>query len=205
MWGPWIWNSWAPVYERLWVQDWVLGKTRDAVRQRLHEVGGDARSVLDVGCGTGQLLDEIAQLRPGLQLHGLDPSSAMIAQARQRHGRVDYRVGRLCDEDRGPFDLVCMCNAFPYVSDHDRAARELFRLTRPGGRCWIVQGNTETLYDVLGLAVIKLTVSRSTYHSARELHAIFCAAGFDESVTRMIDKALWLPSVQLCEFVRPVE
>jgi hypothetical protein len=97
-----------------------------------------------------------------------------------------------------------MCNAFPYATDHGRAARELYRLTRPGGRCWIVQGNTETLYDVVGLAVIKLTVSRAVYHSARALAGLFTAAGFVEGVTRMIDKPLWLPSVQLCEFLRPV-
>ncbi len=203
--GNWVWNFWAPRYDRLWVQRWALGKTRALVRERLAEVGQDARTLLDAGCGTGQLLEEIAGDRPDLALFGFDPAPQMIEQAVKQHrpGEIRYQVGRLCEERDGPFDIISMCNAFPYVGDHDRAARRLFELIRPGGRCWIVQGNTENLYDVVALRVVKMTTSRATYHSTRDLAAIFAAAGFEQGVTRMIPKPLWVPSVQLIEFVRP--
>ena len=58
--GKKIWDFWAPRYRRLWAQRYSLGPSRALVLERLAEEGGQAMTLLDAGCGVGQLLAAIA-------------------------------------------------------------------------------------------------------------------------------------------------
>jgi len=52
-----------------------------------------ARRVADIACGTGILADRIArQLRPD-EIYGVDMSDGMLAQARARSSKVQWREG----------------------------------------------------------------------------------------------------------------
>lgn len=83
-----------------------------------------ATSVLDLGCGTGQLMSEIAG---GRRLVGVDPAGAMLDIARTREGgervrwvEADARSARLGET----FDLVLLTgHAFQvFLSDEDALA-----------------------------------------------------------------------------------
>ena len=97
-----------------------------------------ARSVLDLGCGTGLLTVALAEGRP---VTGVDPAAAMLDVARRRPGgdrvtwlEADARALRL---DRR-FDLVLLTgHAFQvFLSADDRQAvlRTIARHLEPGGR-----------------------------------------------------------------------
>lgn len=84
----------------------------------------DARSVLDLGCGTGQLA---ARLAEGRHVVGVDPAAAMLEVARVRPGgegvtwiQADARSVRL----ERQFDLVLLTgHAFQvFLSDEDQRA-----------------------------------------------------------------------------------
>ena len=67
-----------------------------------------AKSVLDVGCGTGELLRLARQAGHTGRLCGLDPASAMLQQAQKRRD-VEWVLGDLASVDwRREFDLVVM-------------------------------------------------------------------------------------------------
>ena len=67
-----------------------------------------AESVLDVGCGTGELLRLARKAGHTGRLCGLDPAEAMLGQARQRPD-VKWVLGDLSSVDwRREFDLVVM-------------------------------------------------------------------------------------------------
>ena len=201
--GQWIWDFWAPHYNGLWAQYFVLSRCRALVRQRMAETTPDFSRLLDAGCGVGELLSELSDIYPKSEFHGFDPSERMIAEAQDKHPgeRIHHRVGTLDDQKEGAFDVITMCNAFPYVEDHFKGARHIRELLKPGGRVFIVQANTEGLWDKLGLAIVKTTTSRAIYHSAAQLEDIFSAAGFQADGVRRVDTWRILPSIQLCEFV----
>ncbi|HJV11405.1 MAG TPA: class I SAM-dependent methyltransferase, partial [Burkholderiales bacterium] len=102
-------------YDKKWAF-YVEATTRETLR-RLPLTA--ASCVLDVGCGTGELLRRLRAKVPDAVLCGLDPVPEMLDVARDKLcGREDLRVGYA---DRlpwtaGTFDVVVSCNMFHYIS-----------------------------------------------------------------------------------------
>jgi trans-aconitate 2-methyltransferase len=105
-----------------------------AVIERLGLDGGE--TVLDAGCGSGQVSAELLARLPRGRLIGVDASPSMIAAARDRLGP---KVTLICSDllelelDRA-VDVVFSNAAFHWVGDHPRLFERLFAATRPGGR-----------------------------------------------------------------------
>jgi SAM-dependent methyltransferase len=98
----------------------------------------DASSVLDVGCGTGELLRVAREQGHGGRLCGLDPAAAMLDQARSRTD-VEWVLGDLSVVTfEREFDLVVMTgHAFQVLVTDDELRVALAagqRALRPGGR-----------------------------------------------------------------------
>ena len=93
--------------------------------------------MLDVGCGTGELLVRLAAHYPEASLAGLDAAPAMLDVARAKlSAKVDLREGwanELPWED-GSFDVVVSCNMFHFITHPVEAIGEMERVLRPGGR-----------------------------------------------------------------------
>jgi SAM-dependent methyltransferase len=102
--------------------------------ERLGDLRG--RDVLDYGCGHG--MAAIVLARRGARVTGFDVSAAYLAEARARAGANGVAVDFVqADGERlpfaaGSFDAVWGHAVLHHV-DLRRAARELFRVLRPGG------------------------------------------------------------------------
>ena len=101
----------------------------------------DAGRLLEVGCGTGHWLAELAQAAGGAcKLWGLDISAGMLAQARARGAGlrlVRGRAGQLPYPD-GAFDLVYCVNALHHFQQQRAFVAEARRLLRPGGALAVI-------------------------------------------------------------------
>jgi SAM-dependent methyltransferase len=97
----------------------------------------DARTVLDLGCGTGLLTRELAV--DGRLVIGVDPAPAMLAVARNQPGadRVRWVQGDAADLGTPDADLVVMTGnlAQVFLEDEDWAdtLRAIYAALRPGG------------------------------------------------------------------------
>ncbi|HEX6680835.1 MAG TPA: class I SAM-dependent methyltransferase [Gaiellaceae bacterium] len=94
----------------------------------------EARTLLDVACGTGAHLEHL----PGYELEGLDLDPEMLAVARERLPAVTFHEGDMADFDLGKrFDAaVCMFSSIGYVKTEERlrtAAAAFGRHLEPGG------------------------------------------------------------------------
>jgi SAM-dependent methyltransferase len=90
-------------------------------------------SVLDVGCGTGQITDVLH--RAGCAVVGLDISAAMLRLARSRTPDVPVLVGSAYDLPfgDGTFDAAIVSKLFQHLRDWPAALRQIKRVLRPGG------------------------------------------------------------------------
>ena len=126
---------------RLTVEEWEAQFVRQAawtraMRSQLYRRVNLLRAerVLDVGCGSGVVTEELAARTRG-QVIAVDVDADMIAAARSRGGQATYQEGDACrlPFPDGHFDVVVCHFLLMWVNDPARAVREMARVTRPGG------------------------------------------------------------------------
>ncbi len=116
-----------------------------AVEAALHAALADKpiRSLLDLGTGTGRMLELFApDIERGL---GLDLSLDMLALARARLDRAGLQHCSVRHGDiynlalpRDSFDVVILHQVLHFLDDGPRAVAEAARVLRPGGRLLVV-------------------------------------------------------------------
>lgn len=115
-------------------------------------------SLLDVGCGAGQIA--IPAARDGVKVTGLDLAPNQIAQARLRAEQEGLTV-QFDEGDAenmpypdGHFDTVVSLFGAMFAPRPERVAAELLRVTRPGGRVvmanWTPEGFIGQLFKLMG-------------------------------------------------------
>lgn len=110
---------------------------------------GPGRSVLDVGCGMGDLL---AALEPSQGL-GIDLSPRMIETARARHPALEFQVADAQELDLGgrSFDVVLLSDVLCLVDDVWQTLRTLQRVCRPETRI-VITGHNAVWQGILNVA-----------------------------------------------------
>ncbi len=89
--------------------------------------------ILDIGCGTGQLTEEIA--RRGARVTGLDNSAEMLADARKNFPELTFVLTDASRFDFAePFDAVFSNAALHWVKDAEGSVASIAAALRPGGR-----------------------------------------------------------------------
>lgn len=94
------------------------------------------KNILDVGCGTGALLELILEHLPDAKCAGLDLSPNMVQRAQDKLGnRANILLG---DSQSLPFsnesfDVVVCNDSFHHYSAPTAVLHEIYRVLRPGG------------------------------------------------------------------------
>ena len=127
-----------------WDEAHALALPVDAIeRAVLDAIGPQPGRLLDVGTGTGRLLELVAgRVERGL---GVDASRAMLALARSRLSKPElaHCAVRQADMYRLPladaaFDTIVLQMVLHYAEDPAAAVAEAARVLRPGGRLVVV-------------------------------------------------------------------
>lgn len=180
----------AEAQGRMWsarAEDWTEVEEGDTRRfeQVIERVGiGPGDSVLEVGCGSGVFMREVADR--GARASGLDASEALVAIAHRRVPEADLRVGDLQSLPYGhdSFDLVAGFNSFFFAADMVEALREARRVTKPGGAVAVqVWGHpdrcdlTPVLRAIASLRSDRPAPGGPALHEAGVLEGIAASAG----------------------------
>ncbi|GHO86231.1 class I SAM-dependent methyltransferase [Dictyobacter formicarum] len=140
----------AATYNRIWktFSEKTLATTVDYIKvSRLYEAPkaqGKHPRILDVACGTGLLLQKLAQLSPQAELYGIDQSSDMLAQAQKilaNEPHIHLTQGSLKSDKMtalpyqpASFDLITCTNAFHYLDNPRAVLQSLATLLSPHGQ-----------------------------------------------------------------------
>jgi ubiquinone/menaquinone biosynthesis C-methylase UbiE len=102
---------------------------------RLLEIGSGSR-VLDLGTGTGVAARLAAAAAPGAVVVGVDPSTAMLAQALSMDGRARYASALAIDLPfrDGTFSHLIANFVLSHVPRYETALFDMMRVLAPGGR-----------------------------------------------------------------------
>lgn len=165
------------------------------------------RQVLDVGCGAGDWLLDLAATYPTItRLVGVDISAKMItyareqAEAHQYGERVEFQVmdaQRMLDFPRGTFDLVNMRFGSSFLRQWDwpKILQEFRRVCRPDGVVRITEGQViqeSSSPTMLRLTELFLQATRQAGYTfspesngvTKELADVLTQHGFQDVQTR---------------------
>jgi trans-aconitate 2-methyltransferase len=188
---PHEWN--AKEYERLGDP---MTRWGGQVLERL-QLRGD-ETVLDGGCGTGRVTEQLLAKLPRGNVIGADASAKMIEQARERFAgnpRVTLIVADLTTITLPePVDAILSTATFHWIKDHDQLFAQLAKILKPGGQLVAQCGGATNIDGVM--AAIEEVMRSPTYAAAfdgwqspwiyatpEETHARLARAGFTDIQT----------------------
>jgi len=143
-------DRWSSRYDRSILQRLFFGPVQEATIAEAARESGAVHAVLDVGCGTGQLLRRLAGRYLDAELVGVDPSAGMVTQA-HRISVPDRHVAFLsAGAEKLPFpdahfDLVVTTVSFHHWADQQQGLREIRRVVRDTGLFVLTDGLADGL------------------------------------------------------------
>jgi len=106
--------------------------------------GLDFNTVLDLGCGTGAVMQAIFELFPDKRVYGIDISENMLQKAKEK--LKDKATLTLGDSEHLPyanemFDVVYCNDSFHHYPAPEKVIAEVYRVLKPTGSfiisdCW---------------------------------------------------------------------
>jgi len=107
------------------------------VLERLRLVGDEC--VLDAGCGSGRVTEQLCRRLPRGRVIALDRSAAMVTEARRRLAPYARSTTLLCADlakplPLRPVDAIFSTATFHWIHDHEALFAHLVDVLRPGGQ-----------------------------------------------------------------------
>jgi ubiquinone/menaquinone biosynthesis C-methylase UbiE len=115
-------------------------ENQSKVRRRLQSLANEAPTadrMLDLGCGTGFLLNLAHDLFK--RVDGVDATQAMLDRVDLSPGNITVRQGVVesLEFDDQTFDAVTAYSFIDHLEDHVAMLREAFRVLKPGGKLYV--------------------------------------------------------------------
>ncbi len=141
------------LFERFaWIYNFCREKVfRDDTRRIISSLWPNEKpragsQILELGCGPGFYSRRLAACFPEVSVLGIDNSKRQLEHARAKAARCGVRN---CSFQRGnvldlaqpddSFDAIIASRLFTVLPERERALDEMFRVVRPGGKCFIAE------------------------------------------------------------------
>ncbi len=143
-------GSWGPF--EAWLYTHVVAGGLGPLYQRFVDEAvpplDPGASVVDVGCGDGQLAQQIALARPETRVTGLDLAPSMIDRAASRYRNIANLNFLVADAAELPFDdqsidFVVSLASIKHWPDQKRGLAEMWRVLKVGGTIGVLEANRE--------------------------------------------------------------
>ena len=170
-----IYGKAAIDYDKFW--DFYSAPSYSKTLARINLEEGS--KVLDLGCGTGELLKILEDCFPSSDLTGIDLTEEMLAIAKQKlSSRVELLLGTVTNLpfDSESFDWVIMSNTIGHLLDKKTALLEAYRVLKNPGRIVI----TDWTRDFQSMNLVHFYTKLINYSQYRSLKTVELESLLDE-------------------------
>lgn len=195
-------DRWSSSYDSARLQTLTYRPIHDALLRSLRTC--QPRTILDLGCGTGQFLARLDQQFPDAAAHGLDLSPGMLAEAMTRaSGGLVLGDAQALPFGTDSFDAVTCSESFHWYPDQRQSLREVAAVLRPGGQLLIASIAAATdVGDVAMRRLSMLTGQPLRPLTPRRVAALLEQTGFSVERQRRIPRLGLIPWPVLTEATR---
>ncbi len=113
---------------------WFIGRKRifsHLIQRIVRHLGGGPIRSLDLGCGMGGMLDELANAGSAC---GTDIEQTALVHCRERGYAAVFKAhGEHLPLPDGSLDLICAFDTLEHIAAEQETIEECFRVLRPGG------------------------------------------------------------------------
>lgn len=197
-----VWEKLAHKYNNLWVQKYSLGPTRREVKKivlPLLEKNKELK-ILDIGCGTGQLIKEISDQYKMVNYLGIDVAENMIdiAKKNNKGKNIKFKTSSIeTFESADKYDIIICTHAFPYFPNKEDMIKKMAGLCNKKGQVIIVNSSTNSLKDLIINFFLKATTSKAKYLSIDEMKKLFKTAELKVKNIGIIRERFYMPTIAL--------
>lgn len=163
----------------------------------LHKYSPDAKTFLEIGCGTGFVISGISKRFPELKLLGSEYLEEGLVYARQRVPAAEFTQmdARLIPHE-SDLDAIGAFDLLEHIEEDDIVLQQIYKALKPGGVVFITVPQHHWLWGTVD--VFACHVRR---YAANELHKKVCRAGFKVIRSTSFVSAL-LPAMYLTRLLQ---
>ncbi|MDA3845457.1 MAG: methyltransferase domain-containing protein [Vallitaleaceae bacterium] len=123
------------------------GRTLPAIDMAGHIGMNDYHKIIDIGCGPGNSTAEVVKHWPHASITGIDSSTTMLAEAKQRLPNIDFKPFDIAEDlsPLGSYDLVFSNAVIQWLPDHENLIRRLADIVEVGGTLAIGMPNVNEM------------------------------------------------------------
>lgn len=198
-----VWENLAHKYNSLWVQKYSLGPTRREVLKIILPLlkENNKLRILDIGCGTGQLVNEISKSYEDVNYLGIDVASNMISEAKSNNIKNKNIKFKTCGIEKfnikDKFDIIICTHAFPYFPNKEEILKKMYKMCNKNANVIIVNSSTNSLKDLIINFFLKATTSKAKYLSIKEMKRLFKIVKFKVCDIKIIRERKYMPTIAL--------
>ena len=176
------WDSWAKIFDD---DNWRIRFLRTAQMDLIFLLKiKENMSFLDIGCGTGWALGQIARSANNEGFfYGIDLSFKMIEKAKDNFKSFNNFQFIKASADSIPlkddfFDVIICTNSFHHYFNPDNALKEMRRLLKPDGRLYILDPTADSFFmKLLNKLSAFIEHDHVKLYSTKEFRDLFKNAG----------------------------
>lgn len=195
-----LWDFWAKKYDKLWVQKVSLQPTRTYIVQAIGEETplNETIKILDVGCGPGELMAELAEKFHHVELTGIDFSGAMLdiskgKNQKAKHIKMDVADLNLLNDK---FHIIVCTHSLPYYKNPEKVMENLERLLVDKGKIYMGFASGNSFYDQCLLSLVKLTTGPANYLS-HEKYKKLVHPYFEIEKLKIVKERFFMPRIAI--------
>ncbi|QAA34003.1 class I SAM-dependent methyltransferase [Clostridium manihotivorum] len=165
--------------------------------------GLNCSNVLDVGCGTGNILSLLAN-EDNLKLFGMDFSQAMLDKAKEKlKDRAELKFG---DSEHIPwednhFDGLICTDSFHHYTEPKKVLKEMARVLRPNGSLIIGDPWLISPFKTIGNWSLKFSKGGDyRIYSKKEITELLIDCGFDCIDWKLVNLNSFILSAKIIKY-----
>lgn len=152
--------------------------------------------ILDLGCGSGQLTNEIS--KSGARVIGMDSSNEMVSKAKNNYPNLQFFVKDAASfQFEKPFDAIFSNAVLHWVKNKENTIVSMYKNLKPGGRIVLEfggSGNVKTIIESIKKSlkqrgyIENSTIENWYFPSISEYTFLLEKNGFEVNIAQLYDR-----------------